>query len=240
MSKAMCALLAACCTVAAVNAAEPVSNGWGHGGGPRLFPKDAFAYGKSISGWADRSVQWMYAQPFDHNPFFDATGANCAIDQHGPVWFLAPIASMAPGNYTRACTIPRDKAILLMAMDLSDTYPCPDPNFKPQPGQSLYDFLVADSKTYPTAAALTILLDGRPVRDALSYRYISENLFSLKGDSSLQAPFDPCITGDWQPAVSNGVFFLFRPLSRGQHVLVRSSTGPTGNVNTFTYYLTIE
>ncbi|TKR33524.1 hypothetical protein FCE95_04295 [Luteimonas gilva] len=240
MSKAMCALLAACCTVAAVSAAEPVSNHWGQGGDPRLFQKDAFAYGKSISGWADRSVQWMYAQPFDHNPFFDATGANCAVDQHGPVWFLAPIASMAPGNYTRACTIPHDKAILLMAMDLSDTYPCPDPNFKPQPGQSLYDFLVADSKTYPTAAALTIKLDGRPVRDALSYRYISENLFSLKGDLSLQAPFDPCITGDWQPAVSNGVFFLFRPLSRGQHVLVRSSTGPTGNVNTFTYYLTIE
>lgn len=240
MYKVMCTLIAACCAVAAVNAAEPLTNHGGPGADSRLFPKDSFPYGKSISGWADRSVQWMYAQPFDHNPFFDATGANCAVDQHGPVWFLAPIASMAPGNYTRACTIPQSKAILLMAMDLSETYPCPDPNFKPQPGQSLYDFLVADSKTYPTAAALEIKLDGRPVHDALSYKYISENLYSLKGDPSLQAPFDPCITGDWQPAVSNGIFFMLRPLSRGQHVLVRRSTGATGNVNTFTYYLTIE
>lgn len=205
-----------------------------------LYPKQARPFGKSINGWADRSVQWIYAQPFDRNPLFDQTGEDCDVGQTGPVWYLPPIASSAPGMFSRACTIPRGKAVLLMAMIISDTYPCPDPNFEPAPGQSLYDFLVADSKTYPQLATLEVTLDGRPVRNAIDYKYISENLISLKGDPSLQAPFDSCITTDWQPAITNGTFFMFRPLSPGRHVIVRRSTGASGMVNQFTYYLTVR
>ncbi|WP_266172155.1 hypothetical protein [Dyella subtropica] len=219
-------------------ASEP--SDFDHDANPMLYSRHSRPFDKSIYGWADRSVQWVYAQPLDKNPFLDPTGANCAVGQEGPVWFLAPIASMMAGNFTRACTIPRDKAIFLMIGFVSDTYPCPDPNFGPKPGQSLYDFLVADSKTYMMMTSLDVTLDGRPVRDALDYHYISENVFSVKGDPSLQSTFDSCITGSWQPDLTNGYFMMFRPLSPGMHTIVRKTVGMTGMTNTFTYYLTIQ
>ena len=100
MYKVMCALIAACCAVAAVDAAEPaITDIWGHGADSRLYPKDAFPYGKSISGWADRSVQWMYAQPFDHNPFFDATGAK---NRSSPVFEAASTSTDRCGSWRRS------------------------------------------------------------------------------------------------------------------------------------------
>jgi len=240
MNKALYVLLAGCCTIAAARAGEHASFGHGESPNGMLYPRDSRPFDKRIHGWADRSVQWMYAQPFDRSPFFDTTGAHCAVDQHGPVWFLAPIASAAPGYFTRFCTVPRGKSILLMAMDISETFPCPDPNFEPAPGQSLYDFLVADSNTFPKLKTLVITLDGRPVYNTLDYHYISENLFSLKGDPSLTATFDGCITGAWQPALSNGYFYMFRPLAPGVHTIVRRSTGDSGMVNSFTYYITVR
>jgi hypothetical protein len=245
MNKTLCTLLLACCTIAAANATEPLPDSFGHGPNPMLYPKDSRPFDKSIQAWAENSVAWIYAQPADHNPFPDPTGADCAVDQQGPVWFLAPIASMAAGNFVRSCTIPRGKAVLLMASFVSDPWPCPDPNFHPAPGQSLYDFLIADAQAVVDASLmfgqLDITLDGRPVLNALDYHYVSDNLYSLKGDPRLQPVFDPCITGAWQPAVVNGYFMLFRPLSRGMHTIVRRSVGKdSGAVNTFTYYLTVQ
>jgi len=242
MIKTLCSLLVACSVMAAASAAEPLPpSDMRHGPNPMLYPRDSRPFDKSIYGWADRSIQWLYAQPFDKSPFFDPTGANCGVGQDGPVWYLAPIASMMAGNFTRACTIPHDKAILLMIGFVSDTYPCPDPTFGPKPGQSLYDFLVADSKNYMMMMSLDVTLDGRPIRDALDYHYISENLFSVKGDPSLQSTFDSCITTSWQPDINNGYYMLFRPLSPGLHTIVRKTVGMmSGMTNTFTYYLTIQ
>lgn len=236
MRKIMCSLLAALGVVTAAGATEPQ----GLLDALLLYPKDAHPFDKSVQGWGERSVQWLYAQPFDHNPFFDQTGADCGVGQTGPVWFIAPIASMAPGNFARSCTVPRGKAILLQAMFVSDTYPCPDPNFQPPAGVSLYDFLVADSKTYLMMSSLEISLDGYKIHNPMDYAYISENLLSIKGDPSLVSTFDPCITTNWQPAVINATFLMFRPLLPGHHTLVRKSTSTMGVTNTFTYYLTVQ
>jgi hypothetical protein len=54
------------------------------------------------------------------------------------VWYLA---STAGGAVTRSCTIPAGKTILFPIVNTENDYPCPDPNFKPAPGQSLQGFL---------------------------------------------------------------------------------------------------
>src|SRR6266545_2854056 len=51
---------------------------------PALFPRPAHPYGASMATWGERVGQWIYRQPFPHNPAFDQTGADCAVDQHGP------------------------------------------------------------------------------------------------------------------------------------------------------------
>lgn len=232
--------VACCCAIASAVATEPSQN-YGHGANPALYPKHSRPFGKGLSTWGELSVQWIYAQPFDQNPFFDDTGAHCAVGQQGPVWYLAPMNTPPVGSGSRSCTIPRDKAILLAISFVSDTYPCPDPNFEPAPGQSLYDFLIADAKPILDRINLVkVTLDGRPVRDGLDYRFASENLYSIKGDPSLQSTFDPCITTSWQPAIVDGFFMLFKPLRPGPHTLVRRTTSTTGRDQTFTYHLYIE
>jgi len=243
MHKTFCGLLFACATLSAAQAAEPPGNDLlGYGPNPVLYPKDARPFGKSIYGWADRSMQWLYAQPFASNPLFDSTGASCAVGQDGPVWNLAPAAMpmMMAGDVARACTVAHGKALLLMLGFVSDTYPCPDPNFGPKPGQSLYDFLVADAKTYPMMGNMQVSLDGRPIRGVDDYLYTSENLYSLKGDPSLQTTFDPCITTGWQPAINYGYYLMFRPLRPGQHTLVSRMTDMNGMTRTLTYFLTVQ
>lgn len=232
--------VACCCAIAPAMATEP-STDFGHGPNPALYPIHSRPFGKSLSTWGELSVQWIYAQPFEQNPFFDQTGAYCAVDQHGPVWYLAPIAAPRVSDVSRSCTIPRDKAILLAISFYSNTYPCPDPAFEPAPGQSLYDFLVADAKPNMDRTDLVeVTLDGRPLRRELDYRFVSENLYAIKGDPSLQSTFDSCITTSWQPAIVDGFFMLFKPLRPGPHTIVRHTTSTTGSDQTFTYHLYIE
>jgi hypothetical protein len=119
-------------------------------------------------------------------------------------------------------------------------WPCPDPNFRPAPGQSLYDFLIADAKAFMDGVnSLDVSLDGQVFSDVLSYRFHSNDLFTLTGDPSLQATFDPCITASPQPAIVDGFFMMFKPLDPGEHVIRVHGTDVRGADKTYTYFLTV-
>jgi hypothetical protein len=121
-----------------------------------------------------------------------------------------------------------------------DPYPCPDPSFQPAPGQSLYDFLIADAKAFMDGVnLLEVSLDGQAFSDVLGYRFHSEALFSLTGDPSLQATYDPCVTGSPQPAIVDGFFMMFKPLDPGPHVIHVFGTDVRGANKTYTYYLNV-
>lgn len=236
--------LASFIAIAFAGAAGVQANDHGHENDGFMYSRYARPYGKSMWAWADRSMQWLFAQPLEHNPLIDQTGMDCGVGQEGPVWFIPPIASAAPGDFSRTCNVPRGKAIFLMAGYFSDPWPCPDPNFKPAPGQSLYDFLTADAAALAAQglnfARLDIVLDGRRVQRERDYQFASENLFAYKGHPSLNV-LDPCITGNYQPSVTNGYFYMFKPLRPGRHVLVRTSVGAvSGRTNRFTYYLNVR
>jgi hypothetical protein len=207
---------------------------------PVLFSKQAHPYGADMATWGERAAQWIYAQPFAHNPLFDQTGADCAVGQQGPVWFIPPIAGPPVFSGSRTCTIPEDTAIFLdIGHDLND-YPCPDPSFQPAPGESLYDFLIrTDLPIMDSVDLLEVSLDGQPFSDVLGYRFISDDLFSITGDTSLQF-FDPCITGAPQPAIVDGFFMMFKPLEPGAHTIFVHGTNTFGADKTFTYHLTVE
>jgi hypothetical protein len=55
----------------------------------QLFSRESDPYGVSYTEWTARWWQWAFSIPVENNPVNDMTGANCAINQHGPVWFLA-------------------------------------------------------------------------------------------------------------------------------------------------------
>jgi len=208
-------------------------------GGP-VFARDSHPYGASLETWSERAIRWIYAQPAAHNPMLDTTGADCGVGQDGPVWFLPPSLSREK-VITRTCTIPRHRAVLLDPLFLINDYPCPDPTYHPGPGQSLYDFLL--SKTAGVLDDVTLMeasLDGGPAIDLLSDRFLSDDLFHVKGDLSLVQPWDSCITGAWQPAVADSFAVMFKPLTPGAHTLRVHRMTTKGADRTVIYDLTVD
>ena len=204
-----------------------------------LFPKTAHPFGASLSEWANRESQWIYGLPVLNNPLTDRTGASCAIGQEGPVWFLPRIAGPRVSSGSRTCTIPFGKAIFLEIGAYVNPWPCPDPNFKPAAGQSLYDFLVNDARAFMNAVnRLDVSIDGRAIDDVLGYRFSSDDVFTLDGDPTFTA-LDPCVTGNPQAAVVDGFFMMFKPLDRGEHVIRVFGTDTRGANKTYVYNLTI-
>lgn len=231
------------CGVAASPAAQQAAS-LSERTGPDLFPKDARPYGISMERWGELVWKWIYRQPAESNPLLDLTGAGCAVDQDGPVWFLP---SVVPGGPLfvgeRSCTIPGHKALLVQTAAFLNDYPCPDPAFHPAPGQSLYDFLLEGAASFiDTVYLLEVTIDGVPQPDMLRYRFTSDDLFQVRGDASLETVLDGCITGGPQPAVADGYLFMVKPLAPGTHTLVwhvKDTFGGTGDT-TLTYHLTVR
>ena len=205
------------------------------GTNPLLFGIDSHPYGISMKEWAINWMRWIYSIPAATNP---ALIAGVDYDQHqvGPVYFVPD----GP-DHNDAFTVPRHKAVAVMLSQINNDYPCPDPAFKPAPGQSLFDFLSSGlTKINDNITVLEVTLDGRPIVDPLRYRFTSSRLSYFVGDKSLATTFDPCVTGSLQPAVADDLFMLFKPLSRGQHVLTTHIVNADGDVFDRTRTITVE
>jgi hypothetical protein len=209
---------------------------------PMLYEKDARPFGRTVTHWSEQVWAYIYAQPFDHNPFLDTTGADCAVGQAGPVWFLPAVPGSTLGTeVTRSCAIPHQRAIILQLASLMNDYPCPDPNFKPAPGQSLYDFLMAPvTPAIDMVSGFQVWLDGVEIQDVVGYRFTSPRLFEFTGDLSMQQNFDVCVTGKRQPAVSDGIYLMFKPMAPGPHTILVHGQDMEGTKVTLTENLTIE
>jgi len=202
---------------------------------PQLFGVNSRPYGISMNAWAINWMRWVYSIPAATNP---AIVAGADYDQHqlGPVYFVP----LGP-NHNDAFTVPRQKALAVMLSQINNDYPCPDPTFKPAPGQSLFDFLSTGlTKINDSITVMEVTLDGKPIVDPLRYRFTSSRLSYFVGDKSLATSFDPCVTGSVQPVVADDLFLLFKPLSRGQHVLTTHIVNAEGHVFDRTRTITTE
>jgi hypothetical protein len=206
-----------------------------------VFSPAARPFGRDMATWSERQWRWLMAIPAGENPQLDPTGAHCGVNQEGPVWFLTNVNG-DPGErtVTRACTLPEGKAVFMPMSDTLNDYPCPDPNFRPAPGQSLYDFLrTGAEKIVNQVDGLWLAVDGQSIASPTAYRYTSPRLFHFAGDPSNAAQLDPCITGSRQPAVSDGFFVMLRPLDAGSHSLSVRATDTAGTDVTVVWNLTV-
>jgi hypothetical protein len=233
-----------------------------------IAPPKSLPGGLSYQQWSAKWWQWAWSIPSDINPILDKTGANCDVDQSGPVWYLAGTAGF---DTERACTIPAGKMIFFPIINLGNDYPClnltvtppgqqrKNPIFQPGPGQSLEQFLTIGYGPLPDGTqiggarqaidhvtAVSASLDGVPVRDLTLppetsiYRATSP-MFVFQGDRSLLTTFDNCV-GPGHKAVSDGYWIMLKPLSPGSHNLIFSGTETFPGFSftvTVTYDLTI-
>jgi len=210
---------------------------------PQAFEPHSRPFGTSMERWSERLWDWVYSIPSSENPLLDLTGVDCAVQQpDGPVWYLPPV--LDPGGtatFTRSCTVPHNKALLLLTSGVLNDFPCPDPTFAPADGQTLYEFLLAGAQGGPDSiTAQSLILDGVKLAHIFDYRETSDDLFDVNGDLSLQTTLDGCITGSPQPAVSDAFVLMLRPLDPGAHTLVYNAKDNHGTNVTLIYNLTIQ
>jgi len=202
---------------------------------PRVFAAGSSPYGLPMKEWAYDWMRWVYSIPAATNPLIVA-GVDYDQHQIGPVFFVP-----TGPNHDDAFTVSRHKALGVMLSQIQADFPCPDPAFRPAPGQSLFDFLSTGLTTVNDGiTVLEVKLDGVPVQEPLRYRFTSSRLFFFVGDKSLAANFDACVTGLLQPAVVDDLFLVFKPLPRGQHVLTTHIENIDGNVFDRTRTITSE
>ena len=215
------------------------TDGNGSQGNPTVIPPNAVTFGKTYAEWGAAWWQWALMNPCATNVILDPTGQFGADNQSGPVWFLA-----GGVQTTRTLAVPAGKFLFFPLINVNNDYPCPDPNFHPDPGQSLEDFLTNGNGTYFGAktyinatTSLQVEIDGQSLANLFSYRATS-GLFTFTGNPDLATCFDPCIQGTPQSGVSDGYWLMLASMNPGPHTIHFLAINPFFSQEE-TYHLTV-
>jgi hypothetical protein len=194
-----------------------------------VLPPGGRPYGQSYGQWQVAWWQWVLAQPTDHNPVTDTTGADCARGQQGPVWYLAGTFGGPP--VTRNCTIPAGRALLLPVANNAYFAFTDDP-----PETRTEDYVRSRAREITDATNLAAAIDGRRVNDIARY-YTDSPLFRVVlGDGNL---FGLPTGFVLDPSVDAGYYLIVTPLSRGCHTITFSAQRPGGFMTNVTYHLRV-
>lgn len=183
---------------------------------PLTVGKDQLIDGKSLQEWI---IDWWQFLMSHDCASFPSAGAEI---QAGSVHFLSGMV----GTYELEIDVRADQYILSPVINYINDYPCPDPDYKPAPGQTLEEFLQQGAAQFVDLADdVSATLDGQSLAVGADQRLLTE-LFAFRGNPEIATCLDPCVTGELQDAVSDGYWIMLRPLSRGVHILELHCTHP--------------
>jgi hypothetical protein len=205
----------------------------------QVVPPDKEAFALSYGEWSARWWQWAgFGMPDVGNPIADPTGAQCAVGQWGPVFFLAGTTGGPPA--VRSCAVPPGKGLLI-----------PIVNFA---GAVLEDGATPEEVASTAAGAadlidvstLSVAIDGVTVQNLGRFRFrspvfsftgSSPNLYSLGGCANLTPH---CYEGFRAQAVADGYWIMLMPLRPGRHTIHFHGEVPDwGFVQDVTYHLNV-
>jgi hypothetical protein len=158
---------------------------------------------------------WVLEAPAATNPQLDATGANCAVNQAGPVWFLAGTFG---GAASRSCTVPAGKQLFFPMANLVWLGFPTDP-----PEQQTEAFIRAQVECIE-GAAVSATIDGRPVQRPQSYLSKSVLFEVVLPDGNLLGVPEGFLI---KPAVDEGYYLLLTALTPGRHTITFDSAPGT-------------
>lgn len=164
--------------------------------------------------------QWALSIPTSQNPLLDNTGVNCAVGQHGAVWFLAGTFLGSAIPVSRTCTIPASKDIYF---PINNSIIINTPGVCGEPKKTVS---VRDAREKATGqlalqtGAMSAEVDGTN-RDIQRVQSIPFSV-SLPEDNIFDAP---CLAlgnvpgRTYAPAVDDGYYVLLQQLTPGEHTL---------------------
>jgi hypothetical protein len=156
------------------------------------------------------AVWWQWAANISkpHSPLDDPSGANCAVNQKGPVWFLA---GNSGGTSTRNCTVPADKGILFSILNAECSTVERDGTTEQELRACAVDLINHVTETAASVDGTAVNL-GRPSKG--NFRFQSP-LFEITfaPDNAFGVPAG---TGS---SVADGFWVLVKPLPAGPHTI---------------------
>jgi hypothetical protein len=191
--------------------------------------------------------QWALGQPHStDSPIADPTGAMCANDQSGKVWYLAGTFG---GPVERSCTIPPHRHLFFPLLNRWVINPGTDVEDEAAQAELIEFATGYFAANREATCALTLRLDGEDLLgddieeldDLLYTDVLDPFLVDIDPDNwATQYGFE----GGPTPMVTDGHFALLRPLAPGEHTLEFGGTvcdGDAVDFETFaTYTLTVE
>jgi hypothetical protein len=197
---------------------------------PGIVPNQGQRYGQLGAQW----WQWALSFPKAQVPYLLDGSVDISAHQSGNVWFLAGAGGDLGGTeVVREGEVPAGKYLFTPIANYINDYPCPDPLFKPEHGESLKAFLTRTA-WIPSDADLSAAIDGNAVAQIGDYYSVS-NLFWFTADPEM-AEHDACITGEPERGLTVGYSLLLRPLAPGNHTVHFESPSWGQNI---TYNLTV-
>jgi hypothetical protein len=178
-------------------------------------PNQKYA-GKTYGQWSAAWWRWAANISEPNSPVDDPTGKNCAVDQKGPVWFLAG----TPGTSSPQCTIPQDKAVLFPVIN----------------GECSTVEGNGTTETELRACAVALMdhvtelgasIDGTPIDlgpGGSRFRFQSP-LFTITFAPNNGFYPDGSVAGTGE-SVGDGFWVLVKPLAVGQHEIDFHGTAP--------------
>jgi hypothetical protein len=200
--------------------------------GPAIVPPRASYGGQTYAEWSAAWFQWSLALPATGHPLVDETGADAAIGQSGDVWFVGGVFN-ASGTVVRNITLPRGTALFFPVLNVDCSTVEPEPFY----GSNEAELRACAATHMDATSGLFLEVDGQPVSDLSPFRVVSP-LFEimLPADNVLGVPGPASGL-----AVSDGVYVMLAPLSKGQHTLHFGGTfDEYGYTLDITYHISVQ
>ncbi len=200
--------------------------------GFEIYSQDSNPHNVSYPQWTAKWQQWLISSPQQENPAADSNGMFCAMNQDGPVWFLAGTLG---DSVERMCEIPYGKDILFPVIVSS----CDDSDFLSSVTSDLIISCAKQDNNY--VAKKEALINGMKISEPEIYR-VTSPLFEIEyplGNIFGKAPGNATAVGD-------GFWVFLKPLEKGDHVIQfnaitppNPATGAMGFVVDVTYKIKI-
>ncbi|HEY2958187.1 MAG TPA: hypothetical protein VGM21_08255 [Actinomycetota bacterium] len=184
-----------------------------------VMPPTARYAGKAYGQWSAAWWQWAANVSEPNSPVDDPTGKNCAVNQNGPVWFLAG----TPGTSSPHCTVPAGKAILVPVVNGE----CSTLEPPPAHGTNETELRACAVALMDHVTDLGASVDGVPVDlgpGGSRFRFQSP-LFAITFAPNNGFYPDGSVAGTGA-SVADGFWVLLRPLAAGQHEIDFHGTAP--------------
>jgi hypothetical protein len=194
--------------------------------GLELYAPDSKPFGRTYAEWTIKWWQWILSIAKTENPLVDENGESCAINQNGPVWFLA---GTLKGPAERSCAIPADKAILFPVINFEASVAEGD-------GTKDEELAVRAKFEMDQITNIRAMLSGTNVNELKQYRIQSPPFnVTLPSDNVLGLP------AQTTKMISEGYWLFLKPLEPGNYDLHSFGSCLAGRIEIgVSYHLTIE